>query len=125
MEARSNPGRRVVGSIDLDDEVEPFKPLILPLYPPLAFSSNKKFMDRRSVVQAVGLLYTRIAPSARCATSIPRPAKVRFHGSFALFDANASPSRDEDEEITVSSKVPMPIVVFVFVWLIFTISKAR
>ena len=50
------------------------------------------------------------APSARCAMSIPGPAKVRFHGSFALFDANASPSRDEDEEIMVSSKVPMPIV---------------
>ena len=33
-------------NFDLDDEVEPFKPSILPLYPPVASSSKKRIMDR-------------------------------------------------------------------------------
>ena len=35
-----------VNNFDLDDKIEPFKPSILPLYPPLPISSSKKSMDR-------------------------------------------------------------------------------
>jgi hypothetical protein len=37
-----------VTNFDLDDKIEPFKPSILPLYPPLASSSSKKSMDRNT-----------------------------------------------------------------------------
>ena len=35
-----------ITNFDYHDEVEPFKPSILPLYPPLNSSSNEKIMDR-------------------------------------------------------------------------------
>jgi hypothetical protein len=37
-----------ISNFDLDDKIEPFKPSILPLYPPLPISSSKKSMDRNT-----------------------------------------------------------------------------
>lgn len=37
-----------ITNFDFDDQVEPFKPSILPLYPPLNSSSNKKIMERNT-----------------------------------------------------------------------------
>ena len=48
---------------DLDEDVEPFKPSILPLYPPLASSSNKKPIDRN--IGCGTIVHMHAAPRSR------------------------------------------------------------
>jgi len=52
-----------VTNFDLDDEVEPFKPSILPLYPPLASSSTKKSIERNTGCGSIVHVYA--APRSR------------------------------------------------------------
>lgn len=42
-----------VTNFDFDDKVQPFKPSILPLYPPLPISLSKKSMDQNSGCQTI------------------------------------------------------------------------
>ncbi|KAF8801591.1 hypothetical protein BYT27DRAFT_7174064 [Phlegmacium glaucopus] len=52
-----------ITDLDLDDEVEPFKPSILPLYPPLASSSNEKSIERNTGCGTV--VHMHAAPRSR------------------------------------------------------------
>ena len=61
-----------VTDFELDDEVEPFKPSILPLYPPLQSSSNKKTMDRSTGCGAI--VHFHAAPLLRSAMWTARSA---------------------------------------------------
>jgi hypothetical protein len=53
-----------ISDVDLDDKVEPFKPSILPLYPPLLpLSSSKKSMDRNTGCGTI--VHMQAAPRVR------------------------------------------------------------
>lgn len=52
-----------VTNLDLDDKIEPFKPSILPLYPPLPLPSSKKSMDRNTGCGTI--VHMRAAPRVR------------------------------------------------------------